>query len=69
MSNQTKPKLKPELSVHYAQIMKLISHIPAEPKQQIGAILRQALVNVNQAMDYVPKTDVAPHEEPLKEAA
>jgi hypothetical protein len=65
MSNQTKPKLKPELSVHYAQIMKLISHIPAEPKAQIGVILRQALVNVSQAMDYVPKTDV----EPMKEAA
>jgi hypothetical protein len=65
MSNQTKLKLKPELSVHYAQIMKLISHIPAEPKMQIGQILRQSLLHVNQAMDYVPKTDV----EPMKEAA
>lgn len=65
MSNQTKPKLKPELSVHYVQIMKLIYYIPAEPKAQIGAILRQALVNVSQAMDYKPKTDI----EPLKEAA
>lgn len=64
-----KPKLKPELSVHYAQIMKLISNIPAEPKAQIGALLRQALVNVSQAMDYVPKTAPATQEESMKEAA
>ena len=52
----SKAKLKPELSVHFAQIMKLISHVPPEPKKQIGDVLRQALLNVSNAIDYVPPT-------------
>ena len=47
-------KLKPELSVLYCKIMAMIAHVPPEPKAQIGNVLKQAMLNVSNAIDYVP---------------
>ena len=46
---QEKPKMEPELSVYFTKIMSKISHIPAEPKANLGANLRNIMLQISQA--------------------